>query len=236
MNREHLFPEWLIRRTNTHVTGIKWAAGRRVSALSATLPLCIECNADFGRELESPVSVLFDDIEEGSGISDIEAELVIRWLWKIKGLAWIAAHPQYQYTRTYTLRDRVLRAIDVVRGQLILALALIRNVEPVHGDLPMGIDAVTEHDAIFVSGVFSRVAMIVSLCGFEHLIPQEFSRYRLAPQRSDDGVAKLFYPAASFDTDSEAVAVTREASVRLSEAHDAHAVALAARFGRRNAG
>jgi len=232
MNQEHLFAEWLIRRTNTHVTGIRWATGPRISALSATLPLCVDCNSDFGRDLESPVSRLFDDIEEGRGISDIDAELLVRWLWKIKGLAWVATHPRSRYTRSYTLRERVLRAIDVVRGQLTVALALIRNVEPMYGDAPMGIDAITEHDAIFVSGVLSRVAVIVSLHDFEHLVPQEFTRYTLSPERTDDGVAKLFFPAVSFATDTEAVRVTRDASIRLSEAHDALALALADRFGR----
>lgn len=93
MNKEHLFPQWLILRTGTHQTGIRWGNKRNVSALSATFPLCMECNSEFGRDLESPTSKLFDDIENGQGLSDDEAELLIRWMWKIQGLAWIANYP-----------------------------------------------------------------------------------------------------------------------------------------------
>jgi len=62
MNKEHVFPKWLILKTNTNNTGIHWLTNRKLTALKATLPLCRECNTIFGKELERPVSKLFNEI------------------------------------------------------------------------------------------------------------------------------------------------------------------------------
>src|SRR5690349_7587387 len=101
MNKEHIFAEWLIRRTGTYQTGIRWRDKKDLPALSVTLPLCVRCNTDFGRELESPTSRLFNDIERGLGLSDDEAELLVRWMWKIAGFGWIASFPGGRYTNKY---------------------------------------------------------------------------------------------------------------------------------------
>jgi hypothetical protein len=77
MNKEHVFPRWLILRTNTHNTGIRWGELKRLPALKATIPLCTECNKILGKELEEPVSKLFDEIESHQGISDLDAELLM---------------------------------------------------------------------------------------------------------------------------------------------------------------
>lgn len=127
MNKEHIFPQWLIERTGTNATGIRWGAKRDVPALAATFPLCEQCNRDFGEYLEGPTARLFDEIEAGAGLSDNDAELLVRWLWKIKGLAWIADHPDGQYSSKYTLRERVLLPIDEIRGHLTLGIALNRR-------------------------------------------------------------------------------------------------------------
>src|ERR1700674_4134487 len=171
MNKEHIFPEWLIRRTGTHQTGIRWGDKKEVSASKATLPLCVGCNSDFGRELESPTARLFDDIEQGRGMSDYDAELLVRWMWKIAGLAWIASFPGGRYTIKYTLRERVLHPIDAIRSHLILGIALIAEQHPESKDLPMGLDSATLLDGVFVSGVFSKIAMMVVLEAFDNMIP-----------------------------------------------------------------
>ena len=222
------FPEWLIRRTGTHRTGIRWGAKADVSALAVTLPLCTTCNEDFGRELESPAVRVFDDIEEGRGLSDDEAELLIRWMWKIRGLAWMALNPGRRYSATYTLRDRVLLPIDNLRRRLILGLAVIAGPHPDSKDLPMGLDSATLHDAIFVSGVFSRLAIMSVLEPFEDLIPGQFGRYKLAATRDRLNSGKLFHPPTTFRDDVEAVQVTRLASIGLSVAHDELALRLQA--------
>jgi len=123
MNMEHVFPKWLILRTNTHKTKIRWIGENKINALSATLPLCIECNRDFGNELEIPVSKIFSDLEQNKGISDNEAELLIRWLWKLDGMFWIALNPKGDYSPVYTLRQKVLQPSELL---LLIRRAMAR--------------------------------------------------------------------------------------------------------------
>jgi len=223
-NKEHPFPQWLITRTKTDRTSIRWIPGNRIPADQATLPLCEQCNSDFGDQLEAPMSRILDDIEAARGLSDNEAELVVRWLWKIDRLLWHISHPTHDYSPIYTLRERVLRPLDAIRGELILAVALCANVDPTYGDAPMGLDSHGAIDGIFVSGVFSRTAMMVVLAPFEDLIPQQFSSYRLGPTGGKpDADAKLFYPKTSFPTDTELVGVTWLCSHQLTAAHEAYA-------------
>jgi hypothetical protein len=198
------------------------------------LPLCEECNRDFGAQLEGPMSRLLDEIERGDGLSDDDAELAIRWMWKLKGLGWHALHPRTlsskaRYSQQYTLRERVLLPIDAIRPHLIIGVAVIANRDKDFADLPMGANAVTEHDAIFMSGVFSMTAMMVVLDQFASMMPPEFARYQLAPQRRPEHSGKLLYPPTTFSTGVEAVGVTALASLALSRAHDEFALALIGR-------
>ncbi len=219
-SKEHVFPSWLIMRTGTHKTGIRWIGGEIIPALKATLPLCKRCNNDFGNELEKPAAKIFDDLEARRGISDNEAELLVRWLWKIAGLFWIALTPSGDYTPLYSLRERVLRPIDSIRGGLVLAVSLIETIDSSHGDKPMGLDSHTLLDAIFVAGVFSEIAIMVVLEAFADMIPEHFSQYRLLNVREASGDAKLFHPRVGFSDDNEAVLITKLASNKLSVAHD----------------
>src|SRR6266498_2812771 len=134
--------------------------------MTATFPLCVACNSDFGQGLEVPVARIFEDLEQGKGISDLEGELLVRWLWKLEGLGWIFEFSGGRYNDKYTLRQRVLHPIDDIRGQLTLAIALVEKIDPDFGDAPMGLDSRCLHSAIFVSGVFSKVAVMVVLAPF----------------------------------------------------------------------
>jgi hypothetical protein len=90
----------------------------------------------------------------------------------------------------------------------------------------MGINSDCEQNALFVSGVFSRIAMMVLLENFTSIVPRQFSKYRLAPKRiAPENDAKLFFPATRFATCTDAVGVTYKCSARLREAHDAWAEA-----------
>lgn len=223
MNKEHYFPRWLIERTRTVREGIEWGGARNVSALSATLPLCVRCNTDFGRDLESPMAMVFDDIESGRGVTDGEAELVVRWMWKFEGLAWVFHHPRAVYTERYTLRERVLRPIDDIRGNITLAIGLAEQRDPDFEEGAMGIDSFNAHNAIFVSGVFSRVAILVSLGLFDEEIPSVLSKYRLAPHREHGTArAKLFFPSVGFPTCTVAIGMMKTISPVLSLLHDEH--------------
>ena len=165
------------------------------------------------------MSRILNDIEEGRGVSDEEAEIIVRWLWKVDGLLWHLSNPTDAYSPTYNLRDRVLKPLDRIRGELILGVALCAMVEPCYGDAPMGLDS-GGGDGIFVSSVFSRTGMMVVLAPFADLMPTGFSKYRLSGTRGQPtSDAKFFYPRTTFRTDTELVGITRQSSSPLAAAH-----------------
>jgi len=220
MTKEHFFPRWLIERSGTGKTGIKWIGNKNISPNAATVPLCLKCNSDFGKELEAPVSQIFNDLENNRGINDEEAELLIRWLWKFEGLAWVYFHPNDKYSKTYTLAERILQPIDQIRGSLVLAIGIIEKIDPKFGDAPMGIDSYNIHNAIFVAGVFLNIAIMVLLSEFEHLVPSEFSKYCLAEKPGKLVDAKLFFPKVGFRDCTEAVTKTSIVAKILSKLHE----------------
>jgi hypothetical protein len=221
MNKEHFWPVWLIKRTGTVKEGVAWAGKKNISALAATLPLCQDCNSTFGRELEAPMATLFDEIEAGHGLSDDDAELFVRWLWKLEGLSWTFTHPGHRYTEKYTLRQRALLPIDDIRGNLTLAIALAQQRDPQFAEGAMGIDSMNVHNAVFVSGVFSRVAAIVMLSAFDDEVPDVFTKYHLHPKRDPvQGSAKLFFPKVGFPTCTQAVGLLLALSPHISQLHD----------------
>lgn len=223
MSKEHFWPKWLIKRTGTNKTKVRWG-DNKINPMSATIPLCQECNKDLGDGLEAPIAIVFQDLEQGNGINDREAELLIRWLWKQAGLGWIIENPQGIYTANHTLKDRVLRPIDNIRGALALAIGRIEEIDPYYGDAPMGLDSDTNYDAIFVAGVFSKLALMVVLSPFMAMIPGNFSQYSLASKPDELSGAKLFYPKVGFQTCTEAVGITKRIAITLSKRHDAIAL------------
>lgn len=220
INKEHFWPKWLIERTGTHKTSVLFNEAKRINPKSLVVPLCARCNTDFGRELEAPVSHIFNDLEANRGISHTEAELLIRWLWKFEGLIWSFCHPNDTYNEHYTLRERVLTPIDDLRSKLTLAISLLGKINPSFQDAPMGIDSWNHASAIFVSGVFSRVAIMVLDSRFENYVPSQFSMCRLVDRDAPDRNAKFFYPKIGFQDCAQAVEITLDASLALSHAHD----------------
>jgi hypothetical protein len=219
MSREHFWPKWLIARTNTHQTGVKWSDGKKINPKAATFPLCEDCNQTFGRELESPVSRIFEDLENGIGLSDNEAELLIRWLWKMEGLAWLMTNPRPAYSPGFSLKDRTLNRIGEIRPHLCLAVSRIDKIDPSHGDLPLGLNSRNDRNAIFVSGVMSRVAVMCLLAGAQFHVPDNFSVYPLGTTKGTED-AKLFFPKIGFADDNEAVVVTKLVSRKLDDYHE----------------
>lgn len=146
MTKEHFFPKWLIEYADGRRKGVTWPqkAGfdwtnrENVNPDKAVVPLCPECNGDLGRTLESPVAEIFRALESESGLSDNDAELLVRWLWKFEGLQWgIFRNPNNdEYTDLYSLRERVTtsRAFNEIRSELVLAVALARSNDPGHED------------------------------------------------------------------------------------------------------
>jgi hypothetical protein len=223
-NKEHLFPKWLIRRAK--VTRIRWG-DRMVSPWKATIPLCEQCNSTFGTELEGPCSRIFTDLEAGRGISEFEADLITRWMWKGLGLGWMARHPGIPYTPRYSLKERVLRPIDDMRSEITIAISVAEKISSrLGGEAAMGFDSTNEVDAVFASGVFCRFAFMVSYRMFEGLIPDRFSKFRFSPRPDDLSIAKIWFPKTGFRDDEEAVDITRTASDLLSTQHDNLALTL----------
>jgi hypothetical protein len=220
MNKEHFWPEWLILHTRTHQTGVKIGSDKKVNPRRVKVPLCVKCNSDFGVELETPMSGILRDLEGGRGISDREAEILVRWLWKLAGLAWCMKHPTVRYTEKYQLRDRVLRPIDEIRPALRLAVGIAEALDPKYGDAPMGLDSWNENSAVHVAGVFGRVAMMVFLASFEAGVPNNFSLYRFGPPNAPDRDSKLFFPKIGFRTCEEAVYETMIIAAHMSLAHE----------------
>lgn len=176
--------------------------------------------------MEKPISKIFNDLEDNKGVSDNEAELIVRWMWKTVGIAWCFTHPFIDYTHTYNLKERSLYPINNMRGSIILAISLIRGIDPSFGDLPMGFDSSNEIDCVFCSGVFSKIAIIVSLNCFYDEILQVYDIYELLPNRKNFGDMKVFFPKIGFRTCSEAVYVTKTLSDKLSKLHDNLALEL----------
>jgi hypothetical protein len=225
MSKEHIWPQWLIKRAEAETEPVRWADGKLISPSKATLPLCAECNSAFGTQLEAPVSLIMDDVESGKGISDLEAELPVRWLWKFEGLFWSTVHfthPELRYSAIWTMKERVLGpSMGRIRPALVLALATIENNDEGFSGWPVGIDSgIGTHNGIFVSGVFCRTAMMVFLNQFSHLVPPAFGRYQLAAKPDPSG-SKVFFPPVGFATVREAIVSTTNASEPLAEAHEA---------------
>ena len=225
MNKEHVFPEWLILKTNVHKTGIRWITGKRVFTLACTIPLCCKCNKSFGKELEIPVSVIFDTLESGKGINDYDCELLIRWLWKTSGLLWhIGNNGNDKYTHTYTLKERVLQPIDQIRDKLVLAISRFEKVSSSREDLPMGIDSTNKVSAIFVSGVFSKLAILVTHNDFREFVPNNFTCYRLKDKLDIIDKRIVITPKVGFKNGVDAVQTTVGCSDILSALHDKQAI------------
>jgi hypothetical protein len=225
-NKEHVFPKWLIRRAK--VTQIKWR-GRWVSPMKATIPLCENCNSTFGSELELPCSRIFADLEAGRGISEFEADILARWMWKGLGLDWMARNPGIPYTPRYSLRERVLRPIDDMRSEITIAISLAEKVNLQYGgEAATGFDSTNEVDAVFASGVFCRLALIASYRMFEGLIPDRFSKFQFSPRPNELSMAKVWFPKTKtgFRDDDEAVGITKQASDLLSAQRDNFALTL----------
>jgi hypothetical protein len=225
MTKEHVWPRWLTERAEIRAEGVRWGDGRLVAPSSATLPLCADCNHAFGAELEEPVSRIFEEMERGAGISDPDAEMLVRWLWKFEGLFWNAAyftHPELRYSDRWTLKERILGpSMTEIRPALVLAAALIEKNDEGHTDWPVGLDSpITDFNSIFVAGVFCRTAIMVLLDRFVHLVPQRFGTYRLAASRGSAD-EKVLFPPAGFETCRDAIAETFAVAEALAREHEA---------------
>jgi hypothetical protein len=221
ITREHFFPGWLIEHADVRRDGIDWLGKRGVAPEKATVPLCEECNNAFANVLEGPVSSILRAIDAGEALSDLDAELVVRWMWKFEGLQWaLYAASDRRYTEKWSLCDRITKphAFADIRTRLLLAMATCYANDPGVEDWPLGLDTPPGDDAITMSGVFRRVAIITSLIDFANEIPDVFGKYMFGSVPADRH-AKVFLPPCSFLTANGAIATTKATALRLSSAH-----------------
>jgi hypothetical protein len=221
MNKEHFWPRWLSEMCQIGKNGVRWTQGF-VHPNAATIPLCILCNSKMGRELEGPVARIFRNIDKKIGFSDLEAELLIKWIWKFEGLAWNLANfddPNVRYSPQWTLIERIFSDLSRRgRPEFALAIAEIAENDKEFSDWPIGLDSpITKHNAIFVSGVFYKFAIMSIASRFSHLVPGNFTVFRL--KMAPDHERRYLLPTG-FPNASEAVGVTVKCSIALAEAHE----------------
>lgn len=218
--KEHFWPKWLIKHTKMEKHKIIWFNGNKIPPLTATIPLCAECNSEIGGKLEEPMMNILVDIESGRGLSDNGAEIFIRWAWKMEGLSWRLIQPEGNYSSIYTVKDRVLKKIDQIRGSLVLAIALIEDAYDGRNHLPLGLCNTNEINAIVISGVIGHVAFIVLTEDQVDKLPINYSYYRLNALRNNLGDAKLFYPKVGFRAYLQAIILTRYTARLISHSFD----------------
>ena len=59
-NREHILPQWVLRRFNLHSRSVTLPNGTTFKYGEYVLPCCMDCNALMGRELESVIQPLIE--------------------------------------------------------------------------------------------------------------------------------------------------------------------------------
>jgi hypothetical protein len=229
MTDEHFFPKWLIKHADARRDGIDWLGRRGVHPRGAVMPLCSECNQAFANVLEGPISTILPAIEAGEGLSDAEAELLVRWMWKFEGLQWSLSTTgvtEALYTERFTLVERVTSsdAFDQIRPQLLLAIAMCNANDEGFLDWPLGLDTPPSDNAIHMSGAFGRTAIITSLADFAEQIPDVYGKYVFGSPPVDRG-AKTFFPPVSFVSANAAIAQTKETAKRLTELHELYGAA-----------
>lgn len=205
MNKEHIFPQWLLDHTKTRKDMFDWVY-RKVPADQATVPLCEECNSQLGTELEGPVKAIFNAIESGEGFNDNDAELLIRWMWKIAGLFyWSICNEHWKYG-FITLKEHVLSKIALPRSRISIAISLIEDAYEDFGNAPVGLDAFSFYSNIYAAGVFSKLCIVVVYSGFAKYINQDkWTIYQLSDCSLVLNPNNKIYPRTGFKTGSSAI-------------------------------
>lgn len=210
MNKEHFYPQWLLKRTNTQQDLFASPNGK-IPAISLTVPLCEECNSRLGEELEAPVSIVFDSIESGKGFNDYEAELLMRWMWKINGVFyWSICNEHWKYG-LFTLKEHVLSRIVQPRERLSIAISLIEDANENFGCAPVGMDSFSFYSNIYAAGVFSKICIVVFYSEFSHYFDKNvWTLYTLSNTPMVLNPANKIYPKCGFLKGSQAIGYVKE--------------------------
>lgn len=112
----------------------------QLNPMTATLPLCKACNSDFGEGLKEPVAQIFEDLEHEKGVAILRPSYWCDGFGSWRGLD--------GYFSSLKGGTTILCPIDAIRGQLTLAIALVKEINPNYSDAQLGIDSRCQHNAI----------------------------------------------------------------------------------------
>ena len=208
MSKEHIFPQWLLKMTGNNSINFNWIYGK-IPAYNCTVPLCTDCNSILGQQLEAPVKTIFENIEKNEGFNDYDAELIIRWMWKVSGMFYWSIcndHWLYGYMRLF---DKVLKPIDMPRNRLSLAISLIKDSYQDYGYAPIGLDSVNIYSNVLSAGVFSNLSIIVFYSFLEDYFDSDkWTIYNLSNYPFLSNSNYKIKPKTSFATADEAISYT----------------------------
>lgn len=222
MNKEHIYPLWLLKMTHTEQDLFASPYGK-IPAISLTVPLCEECNSRLGKELEAPVSLVFESIENGDGFNDYDAELLVRWIWKINGMFyWSICNDHWKYG-FITLKEHVLSRIVPPRSRISIAISLIEDAEENFGCSPVGIDSFSFYSNIYAVGVFSKICIVVFRSEFTDYFDKNiWTVYTLSDAPMVLNPAKRIYPKYGFSKGSYALGYVKNFFGNESQIYKAH--------------
>jgi len=228
MNKEHIYPKWLLEHTNNLKTPFSWPYGK-IPADQCTIPLCIACNTELSRVIESPMKAILLNIENNKGFNDQEAEIIARWLWKITGMFyWGRCDENWKYG-FITFRERVLEPICLPRSRISIGVSLILDSRQGFNYAPVGIDCLPAYSNVLAAGVFSNISILVFYSKFSELVPNEvWTVYQLSDTPMMLNPQKKICPQIGFRTGDDAINATKNIARplgKLALAHEGEALA-----------
>ncbi|NLF82775.1 MAG: hypothetical protein GX568_02175 [Candidatus Gastranaerophilales bacterium] len=210
MNKEHVYPQWLLKRTKCEKIYMNSPYGK-IPGDQLTIPLCEECNLKLGKQLEEPVSCIFEKIETGNGFNDFEADILVRWVWKIKGMFyWSICNKDWLYGYK-SLGEHVLKPIEIHRSRISIGIALIEDAfeNKDFGYAPIGLDSFTLWSNVYVVGVFSKISLVVFYTSMKDYINDNiWTIYTLSDFPLMLNPNKNTFPKVTFSTATRAVKIT----------------------------
>lgn len=209
MNKEHIYPLWLLEHTDNKKTLFSWPYGK-VPADKCTIPLCVNCNSELAKTIEAPMKKLLIDIENGRGFNDQGAEIIARWLWKITGMFYWGLCDENWIYGLASLRERVLEPICTPRSRISIGVSLIDDSRQQYGYAPVGIDCIPRYSNVLAAGVFSDISILVFYSEFSELVPNRYwTKYQLSDTPVMLNPQNKIYPITGFLTGDQAIDATK---------------------------
>jgi len=209
MNKEHVYPLWLLEHTNNKKVPFSWPYGK-IPADQCTIPLCVDCNTELSKVIESPMKAILINVENNLGFNDQEAEIIARWLWKMTGMFyWGLCDDSFAYGPA-KLRDRVLEPICMPRSRICIGVSLINDSRQDYKYSPVGIDCIPLYSNVLAGGVFSNLSILVFYSKFSSLVPDCYwTKYQLSDTPIMLNPNKKVFPQVGFDTGDDAINITK---------------------------